>query len=193
MSSRGLRIGWVDEYIDACARYWSKATMESAERNTSGEGEGGVGATADSLVADVDEEIYLDGDAVAEIVDILRWQGQEAATDVRVVEGTVWLLATQDGNGSWPTWWGAHMVNEPTQYDMIDTNRTAVLALLEHASELSVPSTPPHENIVNALRPSCVPSAPEMELLWRAYAKHLVEVSGITDAARPGHIDEQPK
>jgi hypothetical protein len=62
---------------------------------------------------------------------------------------------------------------EPTQYDMIDTNRTAVLALLEleHASESSVPSTPPHENIVNALRPSCVPSAPETELIWRAWAK----------------------
>merc|ERR1712216_181496 len=51
-----------------------------------------------------DESIYVDVDAIAEAVDVLRGAGLTDMGDPLLCEGTVWLLNHQMKDGSRPVW-----------------------------------------------------------------------------------------
>ena len=87
-------VPWLYRYLRRCFSYWMKRARAKQK---------GIDALERGEVPDEHpDEIYVDVDGIAEVIDVLRGCGLTEASDPVVCEGSVWLVAQQNKDGSWP-------------------------------------------------------------------------------------------
>jgi hypothetical protein len=126
---------WIFDYVRSAYQHLIKPARARAQEMAA------TAATADDVAASGGGEanscgVYVDGDAIAEVVDVLRGHGERGEADQAIIcEATDWLLDNQQANGTWPAWWtinceGDKADGEIDEYEKIHSTWVSVQAIV---------------------------------------------------------------